>query len=70
LVIPHAHLHPRVIVEASVRISEKNKVAQFQGQIGTILMNRKIVDPHFVINTVIMGIGKKTGKRQRMCQQT
>ena len=65
LVVSHTHLHPMVIVEASVRISEENKAAQFLGQIGTILTNGKILDPHFVINLVIMGIRKKDRKEAK-----
>ena len=60
--IPHTYQHKRIILDASVRLGatqEKDRFAEFLGQIKALLMNAKIVDKYFVINPVIMGDGKK-----------
>ena len=60
--IPHTYHHKRIILDASVRLGaahDKDRFAEFLGQIKALLMNAKIVDKYFVINPVIMGDGKK-----------
>ncbi len=46
-------------MEGFTRLESKDKVAQFIGLIGILLMNGKMVHKHFVLNPVIIGGGKK-----------
>ncbi len=51
-----------MVVDASVQFGQDNKFLQFWGQIATIITNKKIVDKLFVINPVLIGMGKKDWK--------
>ena len=55
----HKHEHPRVIVEGSAKLDNKDKVAQFIGLVGMVLTNGKLVHISFVLNPVIIGGGRK-----------
>ena len=49
-----------MIVEGWARLESDDKVAQFIGLIGVVLMNGKLIDPFFVLNPVIIGGGRRT----------
>ena len=54
--IPHTYQHKRIILDASVHLGasqDKDRFAEFLGQIKALLMNAKIVAKYFVINPVI-----------------
>jgi hypothetical protein len=57
--VPHTHLHKRVIIEASARLTSEDKAKEFVEMVGTLITNARIVDNFFVIVPVIMGSGRK-----------
>jgi hypothetical protein len=48
-----------VIVEATVRLSNDEQVAQIIGLLNVLLTNAKMLDPFFVINPILAGGGKR-----------